>query len=130
MMNMRRAALALAFIAPAALAAGCATNTDAGATSVNQEDYIGAAFTSTAKGEPFLEFAEDGTYSGSDGCNKLAGTYEVGDDELVLKPGFSTLMACDGVDTWVRGATAVKVETDTLVVFDKSGSEIGTLARA
>ena len=97
---------------------------------MKEEDYVGAIFASTAKGEPFLTFADDGTYSGSDGCNGLRGTYEVGDDELVLKPGLSTLRACPDVDTWVRDATTVKVDSDTLIVFDKGGSEIGTLARS
>jgi len=130
MMIMRRAALVLALIAPAALAAGCATTNDAGATPMNEKDYVGISFASTAKGEPFLKFADDGTYSGSDGCNGLGGTYEVGEDELILKPGFSTLMACPDIDTWVRGAKSVKLDGDALVVFDKSGSEIGTLARS
>jgi hypothetical protein len=48
----------------------------------------------------------------------------------VLKPGLTTLMACPDVDTWVRDAKSVKVDSDTLVVFDKSGSEIGTLTRS
>jgi len=97
---------------------------------MKEEEYVGAIFASTDKGEPFLKFADDGTYSGSDGCNGLRGTYEVGDDELVLNPGLSTLRACPGIDTWVRNATSVKLDSDTLVVFDKSGSEIGTLARS
>jgi heat shock protein HslJ len=97
---------------------------------MREEDYVGAIFASTSQGEPFLEFAEDGSYTGSDGCNRLNGTYEAADDELVLKPGLTTLMACPDVDTWVRDAKSVKVDSDTLVVFDKSGSEIGTLTRS
>ena len=127
-MNMRRATFVLALIAPAALLAGCATN--AGAQLMNTDDIIGVTFASSEKGEPFLEFANDGSYRGSDGCNGIGGTYTVEDDELVLKPGLSTLMACPGVDTWVRGAKSVKLGDDALIVFDKGGSEIGTLARS
>lgn len=130
MMNIRRTAVVFALIAPAALAAGCATHSDVGAAPMKEEDYVGAVFASTAKGEPFLEFAEDGTYSGSDGCNGIGGTYEATDDELVLSPGFSTLMACPDIDTWVRDAKSVKIDTDVLVIFNKGGEEIGTLSRS
>ncbi|MFC0716086.1 hypothetical protein [Cellulomonas biazotea] len=41
-----------------------------------------------------------------------------------------TSMACEGVDTWLSGASTAEVEGDDLVVRDESGEEIGTLVRS
>ena len=126
-MTMRRTAFVLALTASALLAAGCAT--DAGSEEMNADDIVGHSFMSGEEGEPFLEFVDDENYRGSDGCNNLTGTYRIDGDAITLRPGLSTLRACPGVDTWVRGAKSVSLDGNTLVVFDKSGSEIGTLAR-
>ena len=42
-----------------------------------------------------LTFADDGTVSGSAGCNSLGGTFEVKGSEITFGPITSTLMACD-----------------------------------
>lgn len=86
-------------------------------------------WSSTEKGEPHLTFREDGSYTGSDGCNRLSGTYSLTDETIVLEPGLSTRKACIGVDAWLFGAHTASVSEDALIVFSKDGTEIGTLAR-
>ena len=45
-------------------------------------------------GVPTLEFAADGTVSGSTGCNRYAGTYEADGDRISIEIGPLTLAAC------------------------------------
>ncbi|WP_156760261.1 META domain-containing protein [Microbacterium karelineae] len=129
-MKSRRLALILLAAAPAAALAGCASDTTPGGGSMESQEYVGATFASTEQGEPHIEFADDGTYSGSDGCNGIHGEYTAEGETLTLKPGFSTLKGCVDVDDWLRAAAEVQVDGDSLIVFDKSGSEIGTLTRS
>ncbi len=45
--------------------------------------------------EATLTFADDGTVSGSGGCNSLGGEYEVKSNEITFGPITSTLMGCE-----------------------------------
>lgn len=84
-----------------------------------------------AEGEPHLVLAEDGTATGSDGCNRMSGDWSEGEDGDVTFGVFAiTSMACEDVDTWLSGASTAEVEGDDLVVRDESGEEIGTLVRS
>ena len=78
---------------------------------------------------PFTNPGE-GQLSGSDGCNGVGGSYRPDGDTATIRRGPSTLRACPGVDTWLRGAAKVRVDGDTLHVFNSKDEEIGTLTRA
>ena len=80
-------------------------------------------------GQPQLTLSEDGRVSGTDGCNRLMGSWEEAGDSIQLSEIASTLMACEGVDTWLSGAQSLKVDGDTLHVFAAGGRELGTLRR-
>lgn len=41
----------------------------------------------------------------------------------------STMMYCEGVDTWLVTATEAKLSSDELVFSNEEGTEIGTLTR-
>lgn len=84
---------------------------------------------STATGQPHLTIEDDGTFSGSDGCNALSGTGEIDGDEIDFGSITSTLKACDGVDEWLAKAATGNVKGDTMTVLDDSGATIGTLKR-
>jgi putative lipoprotein len=72
-----------------------------------------------------LTFSDDGTVTGSGGCNSLGGTYEADDKTVTFSEVTSTLMACDearmtqeGAVTQVLSGTAqfeIKDQTLTLV---------------
>lgn len=51
--------------------------------------------------EPFLDFMNDGTrYAASGGCNTMGGEYLFGGNgKITFKPGMSTMMACDDMET-------------------------------
>lgn len=92
-------------------------------------DVVGTWGTDAA-GEPFLEFTAEGAVTGSDGCNGISSTYTVVDDTVEIEPYASNLKACQGVDDWLRGVSAVQVEGDTLIVMDDAGTQIGELPRS
>jgi len=113
------AALAVAFAL-----AGCAPATTTGSGS-------GAAGTwgTDAQGQPQLVLAEDGSLSGTDGCNRLTGSWTEQGSTVDFGQVASTLMFCEGVDTWLVDLATGTVDGSTLHILDADGVEIGTLSR-
>lgn len=86
-----------------------------------------------ANEQPWLTFEDDGTFSGNDGCNGLGGNWTLGEDDkatIDLGQMRSTLMYCEGVDTWLSLAATARLGNDVLTLIDADGNEIGELARA
>lgn len=106
----------------------------AGLAAVRSDDLVARWTPDPAvAGDPFVEFADDGTWTGSDGCNGGSGRWIVGvDGEILATSGPSTLMACDGaaVPAWVATATRAGLDGDRLVLVDASGDELGRLVRS
>lgn len=112
--------VSLTFVA-AALLAGCAGS--------GTSPFVGVwGDTSDAK-QPSLDLKSDGSASGTDGCNRLMGSWTE-DGKTIAFGGFaSTRMACEGVDTWLSNAATAKIQEDgQLAVFGQGGAQIGTLA--
>lgn len=80
-------------------------------------------------GQPQLVLAEAGALSGTDGCNRLTGSWEQVGDRVELSPLASTMMFCEGVDTWLVMATALDIDGRTAHVLGVDGTELGTLER-
>lgn len=98
-------------------------------------DVAGAWGDPDERGKPSLEFtpADDGAageVGGNDGCNVLGASYKIADDVIEFGVVRSTMMFCEGVDTWLSQAHTATVDGDTLHVKGEDGSEIGTLTRA
>ena len=84
---------------------------------------------SDAPGEPMLLLGDDGSLSGTDGCNRLAGEWTADDDGGIDFGNVAvTKMACDGVDDWLSGLATGEVRGGKLHVFNEAGDEIGSLA--
>jgi heat shock protein HslJ len=81
-------------------AASPATANDLSGTSWDLASYAGAdgepvaGLTSGEMGT--LTFAADGTFAGSTGCNRIAGTYTQDGSSLTMASGPMTLRACEG----------------------------------
>lgn len=105
--------------AVAALLAGCA-GTSSGAAVVG-------TWGSTAPQQPNLTIENDGAFSGTDGCNRLTGRGSIDGDSITFGPIASTMMACTGVDEWLGKAVTGTAKGASLVVYDSSGNQIGTL---
>jgi putative lipoprotein len=77
-----------------------------------------------------LVFAEDGTVSGSTGCNRFSGTYVADGSSLTFSPLAATTMACDepassqelAVLTGLEATASYTIEGSTLALLDGSGS--------
>lgn len=61
-------------------------------TSYRISDVLSSA---AANAEANLTFNEDGTVTGTSGCNEFGGTYTVEGDQITFKDILSTLMLCD-----------------------------------
>jgi heat shock protein HslJ len=136
-MTIRTRMLGLATLALVALSVtGCAYTTDTGTRSaVDPEQLIGTwAIDETfdAPEQPFIDFADDGTWTSSDGCNRVQGTWELGDEgALTTTSGPSTLMACEGAQLPLAVALAdyVIVSGDSLQIFSSAESTVTDLIR-
>lgn len=123
MRNRRPRALLATAVLPLIALATVACSSPGAATSPE------GAWGSDAPQQPQLTLAEDGSLSGTDGCNRLIGSWELVEERAELSPLGTTMMFCEGVDTWLGAASSATAEGDTLHVFDESGAEIGTLQR-
>ena len=91
-------------------------------------DPIGK-WTSPEAGDPYLEFHDDGSLEGSDGCNAIATTWEVEGDQIVIDSFMTTQKACSGVDTWLSKASTATIEGNVMKVEDGNGKVIGGLEK-
>lgn len=105
-----------------ALLSGCAASSQA-------ESAVGS-WGSTDHGKPGLVIEADGSFSGTDGCNRLTGTGSIEGNSIVFGTIATTLMACEGVDTWLSRASRGLAGPHTLTIYDGTGSVIGTLNEA
>lgn len=86
----------------------------------------------TYETEPFLELVDDGTYTGSDGCNGTAGRWALaGDGSVLATTGMQTLMACDGESLAASLAQAawLVVDGDRLAFVADDGSVLTEAVR-
>lgn len=112
-----------AIVAAAALGlTGCA----ASPTSVSGTSWGKPGVT----GEPSIAFEADGSVNGSDGCNRVMGNWSEEDGTVDLGELASTMMFCEGVDTWLTMAKTAELDGNKLVFLDPDGTEIGTLTPA
>lgn len=94
-----------------------------------QPTAVGSWGNAEERTEPSLVLSEDGRLTGSDGCNRLVGDYTAEGAEITFGMIASTMMFCEGVDTWLTGASSATLSGDTMTISDESGAEIGTLSR-
>lgn len=116
-------AVLLATLAGAALGA-CA---DSSPSSASVDDVAGLWGMQDTEGIASLELAEDGTATGTDGCNRMTGTWEQNGTQVAFGEWATTRMACQSVDTWLSLAVKATVEGENLIFADENGVEIGTL---
>ena len=78
---------------------------------------------------PSLVLDEGGEFSGTDGCNRLSGAWSEQDQVISFESVTSTMMACEGVDTWLSELSSARISDDTMTVYAEANAEIGTLQR-
>lgn len=85
----------------------------------------------TAPTPPFLDFASDGTWTGSDGCNSSSGRWLMdGTGAVLATSGPSTLVGCAGMadlGAALTQAAHIGILDGTLLLLDQDGSTILSL---
>lgn len=114
-----RATLALLAVATVVALSGCSSPASS---------FTGT-WGSSGSGQPNLTISDDGTFSGTDGCNAMSGKGTVAGDTFTFGPFASTLKACDGVNPWLSRADTAKISGGDLVVYANGGEKVGTLAK-
>jgi heat shock protein HslJ len=82
--------------------------------------------------QPFIAFVQDNTWTASDGCNRVQGTWELSPSGvLTTTSGPQTMIACDGAQLplAVMFADAAEVDGDTLTITSSGRSTVTTLVR-
>ena len=83
--------------------------------------------------DPVLVFKPDGTWTGSDGCNGLQGTYTIGQrGAFTATVGPQHLVGCENVPHTgvLHAAKRIAVSGDTLQFFGADGRQLASYARA
>jgi len=122
---MVRSLSVTAAVGLALVMAGCMSSGDAPL----EEDSVATTWGSEEEGQPHITFADDGSVSGSDGCNQLAGNWSLSDETIVTDNLATTMKACEGVDAWLSGFATAVIEGDRLIVSGPDGEQIGVLER-
>lgn len=112
----------------AALVAGVAVAAFTGCSGPGLKPFVGG-WGQTGSGQPSLTITDDGSFQGTDGCNRLTGKGSISGDVFGFGAIASTSMACSGVDTWLSQADTAKVDGTVLVVYTKGGDKIGSLPK-
>lgn len=99
----------------------------AGCTPATASPFVGTWGASTESAQPSLELSADGEVVGSDGCNRLVGTWSEDDGVARLNQLASTRMACLDVDDWLSRADSARIVAGELIIRDAEGTEIGVL---
>ena len=81
----------------------------------------------------YVEFAADGTWTGSDGCTGTGGSWLAGPDGAFLATArtLMTFVACPGVGVAPQVGAARRIGMDgaTAVLFDADGASVGRFHR-
>jgi hypothetical protein len=83
--------------------------------------------------DPTLTFSPDGTWTGSDGCNGISGTFSIGQrGEFASHANGQRLIECSNVPHTFVLATAKRISSDqsTLRFYGGDGREVASYARA
>lgn len=85
----------------------------------------------SAPRQVFLDISANGTLTGNDGCNTIAGTWRFSEEGSVeLETIATTLKECPDYDPWLSRGASLLVDGDILVVTDSIGSELSFLERS
>jgi heat shock protein HslJ len=77
---------------------------------------------------------QDGSVSGTDGCNQYGAAYETNGENISIQPGISTLMACpepimnqaQSYMSALASASSYKISDNTLEILNKEGKTVLT----
>ena len=83
--------------------------------------------------DPVIVFKANGTWTGSDGCNALQGTFSIGEHgAFTAAAGAQHMVGCNNVPNTgvLTAAKRVAIADDTLQFFGADGARLASYARA
>lgn len=87
-------------------------------------------WTDTANSEKtFLQLKDDGSLTGSDGCNNITGNWENKDDTIQISLLASTMMLCEDNNDWLLQTKTAKINNGNMNLEDSQQNIIGTLQK-
>ncbi|WP_203986758.1 META domain-containing protein [Virgisporangium aurantiacum] len=100
-------------------------------TRVEPTQIVGRWVPVAAGGRAYVEFKDDRTWTGSDGCNGNGGRWTATGSSMLATAGPSTLIACDGapVPAWLTSTAAAGLADGVLVLLDPTGAEVARLKK-
>ena len=129
MAGIPKITLAAGAVVALLMLAGCAG--EEGEAKGGSVDPVGVWGDTSDTTAPSLDLADDGTFTGTDGCNQLNGSWTVDEaDHVQFEDVSSTMMACEDVDTWLAGLTEATIADTTMTVLGQDGAEIGSLEQS
>jgi len=128
MAGIRKTTLAAGAVFALLVLAGCAG--EQGEARGGSVDPVGTWGDATDTTAPSLDLTDDGSFNGTDGCNRLNGSWSVDEaDHVQFEDVSMTMKACEGVHIWLTDLTEATIADDTMTVLGQDGAEIGTLDR-
>lgn len=121
---LRRVTVTVGLLAALTATGGCAAEP---APEVTAADVVGSWGTSTTEQQAYLIIEDDGTVVGSDGCNRLRATWQVGGSGVSFSSWSGPTAACPQVDGWLGAAVAARLEDGDLLLVDRDNLNLGTL---
>ncbi|GAA2525169.1 hypothetical protein GCM10010201_24780 [Pilimelia columellifera subsp. columellifera] len=82
---------------------------------------------------PYLQFADDGTWTGADGCNRQKGTWSVdtaGTFKATFEGDQEKLCENFNIGPWLEATQTVEINGDLLTLRDAGKKQLGQLWRA
>jgi heat shock protein HslJ len=136
LIRQRRTLWVIVFGAATVALGGCAADAGAGRTTEPGAlvgTWVLEKIFPNAPEQPFVSFLQDNTWSSSDGCNRVRGTWDLRPDgALTTTAGPQTLMECEGAQLplSVIRASGVHVEGDSMVIYSSYDSTTTELVRS
>ncbi|WP_426593705.1 META domain-containing protein [Cellulomonas sp. McL0617] len=127
---MSRRVASLAALLLLGLISGCGAATSSSGDATPATDATGTWGASTTEGSAYLVLGSDGSASGSDGCNRVVGTWKASDTGVSFSAWATTKMYCPEVDPWLPTSVAGLVhDDDTMVLVNQDNLPVGSLQR-
>jgi heat shock protein HslJ len=78
--------------------------------------------------DAYLDFADDGTFSGNAGCNLIYGDWRADDTGIVFGSVAMTQVRCEGRPDWAATPRKAVIQDSGLTLLDSHGNTITVLA--
>lgn len=80
-----------------------------------------------SSGDVVLTFTQEGMITGTDGCNKVEGTWEEHGKDVTMTMQIDEEKDCPDVDVWLVDPTSAVIDGDTMRIYGPNAMHLGDL---